>query len=63
MKDLHIKAITVGIDFKNAIEDNTPNFETTEELQKHIEQNPINNMLVLLKGSRSIGLEKLEKEL
>lgn len=38
-------------------------FESTHELFKYVRQHPINNKLILLKGSRGIALEKIIDEL
>jgi UDP-N-acetylmuramyl pentapeptide synthase len=35
-------------------------FKTTQEAKDFLVKNPISNALILLKGSRGIGLEKLE---
>ena len=47
----------VGEAFKPHVTKNW--FATTSELQSHLKANPINLNQVLLKGSRSVGLEKL----
>jgi UDP-N-acetylmuramoyl-tripeptide--D-alanyl-D-alanine ligase len=47
-----------------ASKDNSNNFyETREELLNEIKRNPITQKLILIKGSRGIGLEKLEEVL
>lgn len=38
-------------------------FETTAELLDHLKQIPVHDKLILLKGSRSVGLEKCEEYL
>lgn len=45
------------VESKNIIQ----SFEQTEELKSHLQSNPIENKLILLKGSRSIKLEILEE--
>lgn len=64
LEKLNIKTWTVGSDFlqinSSVIEHQ---FSTAIEAKEFIAENPIENSLVLLKGSRSIGLEILEQQL
>lgn len=64
IEDLNLRGYTVGNSFK---EHNSPSilqqFQTTEELNSFLEENDHIDKLILLKGSRSIGLEKAEKML
>lgn len=55
VKSLQLKNLTVGPIFKNI--QNT-GFENTSSLLDFIKANPIENHLILLKGSRGIALEK-----
>lgn len=58
VKSLDIDACYwVGEAFKPFV--NTNYFETTEELALHLKSNPIDADQILVKGSRSVGLEKL----
>ena len=57
LSELKLNAITVGKEFAN---DKFPYFSDVDELKKYFSEQKIENSLVLLKGSRSIGLEKLE---
>jgi UDP-N-acetylmuramoyl-tripeptide--D-alanyl-D-alanine ligase len=58
---LNLKGYVVGNEFSmvksNAI---LNHFKNTQTLIENIKSNPIRGKLILLKGSRSIGLEKLE---
>ncbi len=59
-----ISAFLVGEEFENLTSNAVKQwFETTADLQKHLLNSPITDHLILLKGSRSIGLEVLEKNL
>ena len=64
LEDLKIITWTVGEEFKKI---NSPilknQFISSKEASKFISKNPITNSLILLKGSRSIGLEILEAQL
>ena len=64
LEDLKIITWTVGKEFKKI---NSPilknQFISSKEASKFISKNPITNSLILLKGSRSIGLEILEAQL
>lgn len=58
---LSLKAITVGDSFKQFSNEHIiGQFSSTEEAMTSLKENPIQGHLILLKGSRSIGLEKLE---
>ena len=57
---LGLKCIYVGEEF-NKVHSNA--FLSRVELEENLQKNPIKNMNILLKGSRGIGLEKLEKYL
>ena len=57
---LNIKAIFVGKEFLNV---NQNAFENRSSLEDFLKNNPIRNHTILLKGSRSISLEKLTKYL
>lgn len=56
-KELSLQCITVGDEFINT---DFPHYKNVDELIQEISHHPIENKLILLKGSRSIGLEKLE---
>lgn len=60
--DRNIQTITVGPIF-DSIEQSSSNkhFKSKEEAQLYITEHPLKNKLILLKGSRGIGLETLEK--
>lgn len=64
LEDLKINTWTVGEEFKKI---NSPilenQFVSSLEASEFISKNPITNSLILLKGSRSIGLEVLEAQL
>lgn len=62
LTDLSLKAITVGDSFKQFSNEQTvEQFSSTEEVIASLKEKPIQGHLILLKGSRSIGLEKLER--
>jgi UDP-N-acetylmuramoyl-tripeptide--D-alanyl-D-alanine ligase len=62
VEELQLKCITVGEEFLN-LKNSTFSylFKTTQEAKDFFIKNPISNALILLKGSRGIGLEKLEE--
>jgi UDP-N-acetylmuramoyl-tripeptide--D-alanyl-D-alanine ligase len=62
VKQLQLKCITVGEEFLN-LKNSTISyqFKTTQEAKDFLIENPLSNALILLKGSRGIGLEKLEE--
>jgi len=60
VRNLGIKTFLVGNEFSSAISDkNILTFKTTEDLYKYIENQPITNYAILLKGSRGMRLESL----
>jgi UDP-N-acetylmuramoyl-tripeptide--D-alanyl-D-alanine ligase len=62
VEELQLKCITVGEEFLN-LKNSTISyqFKTTQEAKDFLIENPLSNALILLKGSRGIGLEKLEE--
>lgn len=62
VEELQLKCITVGEEFLN-LKNSTISyqFKTTQEAKDFLAENPLSNALILLKGSRGIGLEKLEE--
>lgn len=64
ISSLNIDAILVGQEFGKMKSPSILNqFETTKEMQEYITSTPIEDHLILIKGSRSIGLEVLENNL
>lgn len=64
VEDLKIKGITVGKEFSVFQSANIDfHFSTSKELIDFLQKNQISNKLILLKGSRGIGLEVLEEYL
>lgn len=62
LNSLNINYYTVGPLFNDSTYNKARfKFKSTQELQHHFENNTLVNHLILLKGSRGIGLEKLEK--
>lgn len=61
-KQLNINVITVGPIFES-INTNQLKFTNTSNAQEYFKTNSFNEYLILLKGSRGIGLEKLEEYL
>lgn len=61
VEDLNLKGYTVGAEFATC---SSPaiisNFPSNESIKNFLKDNPITSNLILLKGSRSIGLEILE---
>jgi UDP-N-acetylmuramoyl-tripeptide--D-alanyl-D-alanine ligase len=57
---LQLECISVGSEFSNSP---FQHYESTEELFQFLASNPIKERLILLKGSRSVGLERLENVL
>ncbi|MDG2440957.1 MAG: UDP-N-acetylmuramoyl-tripeptide--D-alanyl-D-alanine ligase [Crocinitomicaceae bacterium] len=56
---LNLNGFTVGDEFHDLNSENIiKSFQTTQDLIAHLSNAPLSNKLVLLKGSRSIGLEK-----
>ena len=62
IKQLNINIITVGPIFES-INSNQLKFTNTSNAQEYFKTNSFNEYLILLKGSRGIGLEKLEEYL
>ncbi len=60
IKQLNINIITVGPIFES-INSNQLKFTNTSNAQEYFKTNSFNEYLILLKGSRGIGLEKLEE--
>lgn len=58
-KKLNLKGFTIGNIF-STFTDQQKTFQTTQEAIEYIKMNEINDSLILLKGSRGIGLEKIE---
>ncbi|MEN9742751.1 MAG: hypothetical protein RLZZ65_556 [Bacteroidota bacterium] len=56
IKNQQLQCYTVGPIFKGL---NPDGFENTADLKKYIEEHPIENKLILLKGSRGIALEQV----
>ncbi len=64
VKQLGLKGFSVGPLFKSIITDAfIQQFEHKTDALLYLKQNPITNKLILLKGSRGIGLETLEENL
>ncbi len=62
--ELQIPKITVGPIFRGLIQNNSSiKVENTNDLIAYLHDNPIKETLVLIKGSRGIGLEALESAL
>lgn len=62
IEELDLYGYTVGKAFKQFASSSIPHqFETTEELNAFLEDENLSGKLILLKGSRSVGLEKAEK--
>ena len=63
IEKLNIKAICVGKNFQEVsstqTKSNITSFETKDLASAFIKKNPIKNQLILLKGSRGIGLESI----
>ncbi len=62
---LDLQAFTVGPIFKSLVPNKSVlgQFSTTEEAKSYFTVNPLSDSIVLLKGSRGIGLEVLEETL
>lgn len=64
LEELQLSGITVGKEFAQFSSENVvKRFESTQELIPYLESNPLTEKLILLKGSRGIGLEVLEGSL
>jgi UDP-N-acetylmuramyl pentapeptide synthase len=63
-EQLNLTGITVGPIFESLSSPIlTHQFNTTAQTIEYLEQHPQNDALILLKGSRGIGLEKLASSL
>ncbi len=60
IEKLELEGYTVGSHFSKSKNEKYTNFKSTEEAIKYFTENKMDNTLILLKGSRGIGLEKLE---
>lgn len=61
LEKLNIKAYTVGAEFASVSSPQIfASFETTTDFLNFLESNELRDKLILLKGSRSIGLEKAQ---
>lgn len=61
IEQLGILGYTIGEEFEKLDSENVlQSFRHTEDFIRFLSENPIHDRLILLKGSRSIGLEKLE---
>ena len=64
IEELNLKGFTVGTEFSQFNSECVlSNFSTNKAMKNHLIESPIKNNLILLKGSRSIGLEILENVL
>ena len=61
VKNLNLTTFFIGKEFVNLKQSNS--FLTVEHFSQHIEKNSIKNSTILLKGSRSVALEKVIKQL
>lgn len=62
VESLDLKGYTVGKEFAQFNSTSVlNNFESNQIIKEHIKNNPLTESLILLKGSRSIGLEILEE--
>lgn len=61
-KKLNLTGFTIGNIF-STLADQQKTFQTTQEAIEYIKRNEIKDSLILLKGSRGIGLEKIESVL
>lgn len=62
VKDKNIQTITVGpLFYSIQTNERLKRFKSKEEAQTFFTEHPLTNKLILLKGSRGIGLETLEK--
>ena len=53
------KVLLTGANFKAAASGSLRAFATREELENHLKTNPVSDAVILIKGSRGIGLEKV----
>ncbi|HNR85227.1 MAG TPA: UDP-N-acetylmuramoyl-tripeptide--D-alanyl-D-alanine ligase [Taishania sp.] len=64
VKELNLQGIVVGNEFSNSVLPTTlVNYTKTDDVKALLSQQPITDKLILLKGSRGIGLEVLEEYL
>ena len=61
VKELNLSTFYIGKEFVNLKKSNS--FLTVEHFNKHVEKNSIKNSIILLKGSRSVALEKVITQL
>ena len=61
IKKLNLSTFYIGKEFVNLKQSNS--FLTVEHFIKHVEKKSIKNSTILLKGSRSVALEKLITQL
>lgn len=62
LEDIDTRCITIGAEFSSFSNSKIVNqFYTTDDAINFLEEHPITDALILLKGSRGIGLEKLER--
>jgi UDP-N-acetylmuramyl pentapeptide synthase len=57
---LNLKGFYIGSIFKTILNENNNAFDTRENAEVYFNANQFTDQLILLKGSRGIGLEKLE---
>lgn len=58
---LNLEGFFVGSIFKTILNENSNAFDSRENAEAYFNENQFTNQLILLKGSRGIGLEKLER--
>ena len=58
-KDNNIETYYVGSEFRKHLNNYPHSFTNVEEANQYFEQNPLNNALILVKGSHSIHLDRL----
>ncbi len=64
LEQLGLLGYTVGEEFEKIESHNIlASFATTSEMLNYLQGTPVSDRLILLKGSRSVGLEKLESSL
>jgi UDP-N-acetylmuramoyl-tripeptide--D-alanyl-D-alanine ligase len=54
-----LDAILVGDNFSKTEHGNLKTFDSAKEISTHFSNHPVKNSVILIKGSRSIGLEKI----
>ena len=60
INQLNLKGFFVGSIFKTILIENNNAFDSRENAEAYFNENQFTDQLILLKGSRGIGLEKLE---